>query len=41
MMPSYLDLAGSGELDRRAAQAQALLGERCVVCPRGCKVDRA
>jgi len=29
-----------GELERRAVEAPALLGERCVVCPRGCKVDR-
>jgi putative pyruvate formate lyase activating enzyme len=28
------------ELQRRAAEAFELLGERCVVCPRGCKVDR-
>jgi putative pyruvate formate lyase activating enzyme len=28
------------ELERRASQAHDLLGERCVVCPRGCKVDR-
>jgi putative pyruvate formate lyase activating enzyme len=28
------------ELDRRAVEAHELLGERCVVCPRGCKVDR-
>ena len=28
------------ELVRRAAEAHDLLGERCVVCPRGCKVDR-
>jgi putative pyruvate formate lyase activating enzyme len=28
------------ELDRRAAEGFELLGERCVVCPRGCKVDR-
>jgi putative pyruvate formate lyase activating enzyme len=28
------------ELERRAAQAHELLGARCVVCPRGCKVDR-
>ncbi len=28
------------ELVRRAAEAHELLGERCVVCPRGCKVDR-
>ena len=38
--PPYLDLARSGELARRAAEAFELLGERCVVCPRGCKVDR-
>jgi putative pyruvate formate lyase activating enzyme len=40
MTPSYVDLARSGELQRRAAEAYELLGERCVVCPRGCKVDR-
>jgi putative pyruvate formate lyase activating enzyme len=28
------------ELVRRAVAAYELLGERCVVCPRGCKVDR-
>ena len=28
------------ELERRAAEAHELLGERCVVCPRRCKVDR-
>jgi putative pyruvate formate lyase activating enzyme len=28
------------ELARRAVEAHELLGERCVVCPRGCKVDR-
>jgi putative pyruvate formate lyase activating enzyme len=28
------------ELERRATEAHELLGERCVVCPRGCKVDR-
>jgi putative pyruvate formate lyase activating enzyme len=28
------------ELERRAAEAYELLGPRCVVCPRGCKVDR-
>jgi putative pyruvate formate lyase activating enzyme len=28
------------ELEARAAEAHELLGERCVVCPRGCKVDR-
>jgi putative pyruvate formate lyase activating enzyme len=39
-LPPYVDLARSGELERRAAEAHELLGERCVVCPRGCKVDR-
>ena len=39
-LPSYVGLARSGELDRRAEKAHELLGERCVVCPRGCKVDR-
>jgi putative pyruvate formate lyase activating enzyme len=38
--PPYVELAGSGELERRAAAALELLGPRCVVCPRGCKVDR-
>jgi putative pyruvate formate lyase activating enzyme len=28
------------ELERRTVEAHELLGERCVVCPRGCKVDR-
>ena len=28
------------ELERRAVEAHQLLGERCVVCPRGFKVDR-
>jgi putative pyruvate formate lyase activating enzyme len=28
------------ELERRAVEARELLGERCVVCPRGCRVDR-
>jgi putative pyruvate formate lyase activating enzyme len=37
--PSYLAL-GLDELERRAEAAYALLGPRCVVCPRGCKVDR-
>jgi putative pyruvate formate lyase activating enzyme len=37
--PSYLAL-GLDELERRAAEAHELLGPRCVVCPRGCKVDR-
>jgi putative pyruvate formate lyase activating enzyme len=38
-LPSYLDLPPA-ELYARAAEAQELLGPRCVVCPRGCKVDR-
>jgi putative pyruvate formate lyase activating enzyme len=38
--PSYVALARSGELESRAAEAFELLGPRCVVCPRGCKVDR-
>jgi putative pyruvate formate lyase activating enzyme len=38
--PPYVELARSGELERRAAEAFELLGPRCVVCPRGCKVDR-
>jgi putative pyruvate formate lyase activating enzyme len=37
--PCYLDL-GRAELDRRAAEARGLLGPRCLVCPRLCKVDR-
>jgi putative pyruvate formate lyase activating enzyme len=28
------------ELEHRAVEARELLGERCVVCPRGCRVDR-
>jgi putative pyruvate formate lyase activating enzyme len=28
------------ELEHRAVDAHELLGERCVVCPRGCRVDR-
>jgi putative pyruvate formate lyase activating enzyme len=38
--PPYVELALRGVLERRAASAYQLLGERCVVCPRGCKVDR-
>ena len=38
-MPSYLELDRS-DLERRAAEAYELLGPRCVVCPRLCKVDR-
>jgi putative pyruvate formate lyase activating enzyme len=37
--PSYLDL-DPAELSSRAADAHELLGPRCIVCPRGCKVDR-
>jgi putative pyruvate formate lyase activating enzyme len=40
MTLSYVDLAQTGELRRRAAVAHELLGERCLVCPRACKVDR-
>ena len=39
MTPSYLDLEPA-ELERRAAEAFELLGPRCLVCPRLCKVDR-
>jgi putative pyruvate formate lyase activating enzyme len=39
--PSYVALHRSGELEERAHRALALLGpQRCVVCPRECKVDR-
>ena len=37
----YVELARSGEVERRAAGAHELLGERCVVYPRGCKVTGA
>jgi putative pyruvate formate lyase activating enzyme len=40
MTRSYVVLAQTGELRRRAAVAHELLGERCLVCPRACKVDR-
>jgi putative pyruvate formate lyase activating enzyme len=33
-------MIATDELERRAAEAFELLGPRCVVCPRGCKVDR-
>ena len=39
MTPSCIAL-GPDELRRRAREAHELLGPRCVVCPRGCKVDR-
>jgi putative pyruvate formate lyase activating enzyme len=38
-LPSYLSLFKSGELDRRADEAMALLS-CCTVCPRNCRVDR-
>ena len=36
----YVSLADRGEIARRASEAHELLGERCLVCPRGCRVDR-
>jgi putative pyruvate formate lyase activating enzyme len=39
MQPSYLDLASSGELDRRADRLMEMLG-RCRICPRDCDVNR-
>jgi putative pyruvate formate lyase activating enzyme len=39
MTPPYLEL-GVSELRRRAEEAHELLGPRCLVCPRLCKVDR-
>ena len=39
MQGSYLELAKTGELERRAAQAKELLRE-CRLCPRQCRVDR-
>jgi putative pyruvate formate lyase activating enzyme len=39
VVPPYLEL-GRDDLERRARDAYALLGERCTVCPRLCKVDR-
>lgn len=38
--PAYLGLHRTGELARRAGEALDLLGPRCRVCPRGCRVDR-
>ncbi|GIW20434.1 MAG: radical SAM protein [Chloroflexota bacterium] len=38
--PPYVELAWSGELERRAADALRLLGPVCRVCPRACRVDR-
>jgi putative pyruvate formate lyase activating enzyme len=39
MRPPYLEL-GIPELGRRAEEAYELLGPRCLVCPRLCRVDR-
>jgi putative pyruvate formate lyase activating enzyme len=39
MRPPYLEL-GIAELGRRAEEAYELLGPRCLVCPRLCRVDR-
>jgi putative pyruvate formate lyase activating enzyme len=39
MIPSYLKLYQSGELDERAKNSHELLGS-CSVCPRQCKADR-
>jgi putative pyruvate formate lyase activating enzyme len=38
--PPYLELHRSGELERRAREALALLASPCRVCPRACSVDR-
>jgi putative pyruvate formate lyase activating enzyme len=38
-MSAYLEL-GVEELRRRAAAAYELLGPRCLVCPRRCRIDR-
>ncbi len=38
--PSYVALARTGELARRAERALELLGPVCRVCPRRCRVDR-
>ena len=35
-----MELVAAGELARRADAAVSLLGERCIICPRLCKVDR-
>lgn len=39
MSPGYLGLYDSGELDRRIEELQGIL-ESCVLCPRGCGVNR-
>ncbi|HYA09555.1 MAG TPA: radical SAM protein [Gaiellaceae bacterium] len=38
---SYLELARSGDLDRRVEAALELLEEPCRVCPRHCRIDRS
>ncbi len=38
--PAYLELDGTGELTRRIEQACAIF-EKCELCPRRCKVNRA
>ncbi|MGM0664815.1 MAG: radical SAM protein, partial [Thermodesulfobacteriota bacterium] len=39
MEPSYVELARSGRLKERAAEAAALM-EHCEICPRACGVNR-
>jgi hypothetical protein len=39
MASSYLAASRSGLLDRRIKESRQLL-EKCVLCPRRCKVDR-
>jgi putative pyruvate formate lyase activating enzyme len=39
-MTRTMAAVGAAEIRRRAQLAHELLGERCVVCPRLCKVDR-
>ena len=39
LYPSYLNLLESGELERRADAAWAVL-ESCTICPQNCKVNR-
>ncbi len=38
--PPYVELARTGELELRVKRGIDLLGDRCVVCPRLCRVDR-
>ncbi|NQU42413.1 radical SAM protein, partial [bacterium] len=39
LYPSYLNLAASGELARRAAALREIVRD-CALCPRECHVDR-